>query len=212
MQWSFDKTGFPLIYVSQLYVQLLPVTKVQFERFLAEFQKFGDSWYENILSINSRVSYRTFTSENREKLFITGILPSEIMFFIKWIGNNFRLPTLKEWREIYYELKKIPFKRKILEEIILQSKSIQARTIIERLLEQLTYEVIYKTPRRELNWLDVTMMYYGLVEWVREGDRYIGVGVPRPSFYPNLWDPLRDIVQPLKENERLFYFGFRLVK
>lgn len=212
MQWSFDKTGFPLIYISGLQVQLLPVTKVQFERFLTEYRKFGDSWYENLLSINPRVSYRTFTSENREGIFITGLLPSEITPFIEWMGDGFRLPTLKEWRDIYYKLKKTTFKREMLENFILQSKSEQTKTIIEKLVEQLTHEMIYQKPRRDLNWLDVTLMYYGLVEWIKEGGRYVGVGAPRPSFYPNLWDPLRDVVQPLKENERLFYFGFRLIR
>lgn len=213
MQLYFDKTGFPVIYVSEFQVHLLPITKVQFERFLAENLSFGDIWYEEVLSINPRVSYRNFTSENREGIFITGILPSEIDFFIKWMGNNFRLPTLREWRKIYYELKNKPFKEEIFENFILQTKSEQARIIMERLLEQLKHEVTFRRIfYKELNWVEVTLMYYGLVEWVKEERGYVGLGAPRPSFYPNLWNPLKDIVYPLKTTERLFYFGFRLIR
>ncbi|MCS7279059.1 MAG: hypothetical protein NZ530_03245 [Thermodesulfobacteriaceae bacterium] len=212
MQWFFDKTGFPLFYVSGIQVQLLPITKVQFEKFLVESKEFGDSWYANLLNINPRVSYKTFTSENREGIFITGLLPSEINFFIKWMGNGFRLANLREWRKIYHELKKIPLKRERLENLLFQVKSKPAKTIIERLLEQLNYEILYREARRELNWADITLMHYGLVEWVKEEGSYVGVGAPRPSFYPNLWEPLKDMVKPLKENERLFYFGFRLIR
>lgn len=103
MQWSCDRTGFPLVAIPGLgmEVHLLPVTKVQFERFLAEPDAFGDTWYEEALALNPRVPSRQFTAKNRERLFLTGILPEEALAFAKWLGAGFDLPTVTEWREIH---------------------------------------------------------------------------------------------------------------
>jgi hypothetical protein len=51
-----------------------------------------------------------------------------------------------------------------------------------------------------------------VVEWVRQGQTWVGLGAPRPQFHPNLWDPLTNEVKPLRLDERLPYFGFRLVR
>jgi hypothetical protein len=40
----------------------------------------------------------------------------------------------------------------------------------------------------------------------------VGLGSPRTEFQPNLWDPLTKEVKPIDPNERLPYFGFRLVR
>jgi hypothetical protein len=60
--------------------------------------------------------------------------------------------------------------------------------------------------------LDLSLLRGGLVEWVRRDQTWLGVGAPRPEFYPNLWDPLTNEVKPLHADERLPYFGFRLVR
>ena len=85
MQFSCDRTGFPLIAVPSVgvEVQLLPVTKIQFECFLAEPNDFGDAWYEEVLTFNPRISYRQFMADTRERLFITGILPEEALAFAR---------------------------------------------------------------------------------------------------------------------------------
>ena len=62
------------------------------------------------------------------------------------------------------------------------------------------------------NMADYALLRGGLVEWVRDGAEWVGLGVPRPEFQPNLWDPLVDVVRPVRHEERLPYFGFRLVR
>jgi len=53
-----------------------------------------------------------------------------------------------------------------------------------------------------------------VVEWVHTskhpGD-FAGLGTPRPQFQPNLYDPLNDVVRPLSRENRIKYFGFRLI-
>jgi hypothetical protein len=62
----------------------------------------------------------------------------------------------------------------------------QSPVILERLREQL----------RPCSCLSLSLMYGGLVEWIRPAralheDRrensWVGLGVPRYEFYPNLW-------------------------
>ncbi len=60
--------------------------------------------------------------------------------------------------------------------------------------------------------LDLALMREGLVEWVGQGKTWAGLGAPRPGFFPNLWDPLDHEVKPIRLDERLPYFGFRLVR
>ncbi|MBM3239019.1 formylglycine-generating enzyme family protein [Candidatus Poribacteria bacterium] len=204
MQFLFDRTGFPLIRVPEvgLDVQLLPVTKVQFERFIAEPNGFGDTWYEEILGVNPRVSYRQFTADNREGIFITGLLPEEAVSFARWMGDGFTLLTIEEWRTIYKALEHRPVESGELEKLRSQCSAEQPLVILEQLREQLE-------PR---SWLSLSLMYGGLVEWVRGENSWAGLGVPRYEFYPNLWDPLADVVSPLHPDERLPYFGIRLVR
>lgn len=212
MQISIDRTGFPFIGGGGLLVHLLPVTKVQFERFLAEsppHSPYGDTWYETVLQINPRVSYRHFTAENREGIFITGILPEEALGFARWLGEGFRLPSLHEWRMVYQALlQRDMVERKLLQQL-LSACGEQARTILEKL-------VAHPTPAKarsgQIRWLDLALMHHGLVEWVKDNSKYIGLGSPRPQFYSNLWNPLVDEVAPLRPGERLAYFGFRLVR
>lgn len=74
MDCCFDRTGFPYIESKDLAlaVSLLPLTKLQFEVYLADLTPQGDRWYEELLALNPRVSPQRFTSEQRERLFLTG--------------------------------------------------------------------------------------------------------------------------------------------
>jgi hypothetical protein len=183
-------------------VQLLPVTKVQFECFLAEPNDFGDSWYEGILTLNPRVSYRRFTSKDRERLFVTGVLPEEALAFARWMGKGFDVPTVAEWRALYARLTAETALSRPLIDVLSQQGSQPARIVIEELLSQL----------RAHSLLDLSLMRGGVVEWVWQRDTWVGLGAPRAEFHANLWDPLSDVVRPIRPEERVFYFGFRLVR
>src|SRR4051794_14923233 len=102
MQWSFDRTGFPVLELPalRLAVHLLPVVKQQFERFLADPGPFGDAWYEEILTVSPRIPLGGRAPEPYESLFLGGVQPAEIPPFAKWLGHGFDLPTADAWRAV----------------------------------------------------------------------------------------------------------------
>ncbi|MFC1596927.1 hypothetical protein ACFL5Q_03170 [Planctomycetota bacterium] len=185
-----------------LEVQLLPVTKVQFERFLAEPNRFDDPWYEDVLAVGPRTSYRRFGDSDREGVFLTGILPQEALAFAEWMGSGFDLPTVREWRDIYVALGRLSSFTSPLTESHQTGMGCQAEAIWRRLMAQ--------TDGRSL--LELSRMVGGLIEWARNGNRWVGLGAPRQEFYPNLYNPLADEVRAIRPDRRLPYFGFRLVR
>jgi hypothetical protein len=203
MCFSYDRTNFPLVTVPGMAVQvhLLPVTKVQFERFIAEADNdLENSWYDQVLALNPRVSYRRFTAKDQERLFITGVLPDEARAFAQWMGTGFSLPTLEEWRSIYRQLDQIPLSS---QRESLGSVTGPARIIIDKLLPQY----------QEGTLLNLSLMTGGIVEWVQQrNNSWVGLGRPRSSFFSNLFDPLTVTVEPIGMIERLHYFGFRLLR
>ena len=52
MDCCFDRTGFPYLELQDpaLAVSLLPLTKLQFEYYLADLTPQGDNWYEELLN------------------------------------------------------------------------------------------------------------------------------------------------------------------
>jgi hypothetical protein len=203
MRSACDRTGFPLIEIPEagLEAHLLPVTKLQFERFLAEPNEFGDHWYATVLAVHERVSWRHFTDEDRERLFLGAVLPAEAAAFAAWMGPGFGLPSVQEWRGVYGSLRsEILTSAKLA---ALRSKICAAAwTVVERLLDQLHPRSLF----------DLSLMNGGMVEWARQDKTHVGLGAPRPEFCPNLWDPRAEVVRPLRPAERLGHFGFRLVK
>ena len=93
MFYGYDRTGFPLIpmFETGLEAHLLPVTKIQFENFLKDTDRSDDAGYKEMLQLNPKASHQKFTSENREQLFITGVLPAEVTDFARWMGADYDL-------------------------------------------------------------------------------------------------------------------------
>jgi hypothetical protein len=194
MKISVDKTGFPLVEVKELgIINIWPITKVQFERFMSETNMFGDKWYDSLLRLNPRISYKYFDKNSYERLFLTGIKPEEVISFAHWLGEDFDLLTLDEWRSVYrvFGFHSVP-------ELPATGLSTPANTIWLKL------RAFSKTLT------GFALMHDGLIEWVRKGTNYIGLGTPRHSFLPNAYNPLNDEVILLEE--RLFYLGFRLIR
>lgn len=179
---------------------LLPVTKFQLERFLADTNEFSDSWYDEILLLNERMSFRRFADQLREQLFATGLLPQEISQFAAWLGREFRLPTTEEWRALYTALDRLEFNPTQVQPILEACPRPESKAILTQLAS-----CPFNT------WAEFALMRGGLVEWVANGQKFVGLGCPRPSFQPNLWDPMLDTIIPLSPTERIHYFGFRLV-
>jgi len=207
MRWLFDRTNFPLLRLGELGldVQLLPVTKIQFERFLSEPNRFDDVCYKELLNLNPRISYKSFTIQNRENIFISGLIPDEIKAFMAWMDDGLSIPTVEQWRKINAVLLRKKFNLKNWERLFSlckQAEAEQALKILQQLKEQLNPSA----------WLDLTLMMGGLTEWVLYKDRWVGLGSPRSEFYPNLWNPLSDIVEPFLLDLRIPFFGFRLIR
>lgn len=196
-----DRTGFPLVAIEEagVEVHLLPITIGQFRQFVTETEAITATEYEKLWAFKPAVAPDRFRAEERERLFVTGVLPHETLAFARWLGEGFDLPTVKEWRAVYAALHRVPPPRhQPLAELV----SGAAGAILQRLEAQL----LVRTMR------DFSLMHGGLVEWVRQGKRLVGLGAPRPEFHPNLWDVLSHEIKPLRPDERLPYFGFRLVR
>jgi formylglycine-generating enzyme required for sulfatase activity len=201
MRLSCDRAGYPLLEDSEagLQVSLLPTTKAQFERFLAEPGEPGDAWYEARLAENPRVSWHHFDAADRERLFLTGITPEETLAFSAWLGPGFRLPTVAEWRAVDNWLAESPFTPEALQACPMGRS---ARETVERLAGQLAPPT----------WRDLALLRGGVMEWVRTRGGFAGLGAPRGAWLPNLFDPQNDDPQRPTRGERSRYFGFRLVR
>jgi hypothetical protein len=198
---SFDKTNFPLVAVEEVGVEvhLLPVTKVQFEQYANETGAVNGSRYQDMLALNPAVSPENFIPEEREKLFVSGVLPKEALDFAGWLGEGFDLPTLKEWRAVLAALRRVPPPRHNGMVDVVEGPAL---TILQRLSDQVHIRSM----------LDFTLMREGLVEWVWHDKKLVGLGAPRPEFHAHLWDPLFNEVKPIRLDTRVPYFGFRLVR
>jgi len=190
-----EKTHFPLLEIEKIgYLTLWPVTKVQFETFVTQVNNYGDSWYDEILTYNPRISFQNFSKSNYEQLFITGLHIEEVQSFSKWFGEGYRIPNVKEWRNIYNRLS---------EDVFFSCPS------------DISYpaKIIWKKFKKFTNSpIQFSLMKDGIIEWVKDGEKFLGLGSPRSNFYPNVLDPSTDLVTKIKQTERLHYFGFRLIK
>lgn len=204
----YDKTGFPLIEIKKmnLFVHALPVTKIQFEKFISDSNTtdFTDLWYENILKSNPRGSYRKFTDKNYWNLFMTGIYPEEADKFAEYLGRDYRIPTIGEWREIYRYFNE-DFRPVNSAVLLSEVKTDKILSILEGIKKLLGKDLF-----------SMTLMRKGIAEWVKEKDeRYVGIGKVDPNFWPNALDPMYDVIKPIGEGEkreRIDYIGCRLVK
>jgi hypothetical protein len=197
MLLSLDKTNFPLLAVEAagIEINLLPITKMQFAQFAADS---GAVSQPQFLKTGEALSDQ-FELDERERLFVTGILPEEALAFARWLGEGFDLPTVKEWRAVYTALRRTSIP--IRDELTRGMGDGPAKTLLKEL------DALHPS-----SMLDVSLMRHGLVEWVKKGKSFVGLGVPRPEFQGNLWDPLINEITPINLANRVPYFGFRLVR
>ena len=211
MQLFCDRTEFPWLKLSELNidVSLLPVTKPQFERFLAEPytikpEKFSNAWYQKVLDLNPRISWHQFSLHEREKIFLTGIQPDEALAYLQWLGIEYDLPTVNEWRKIDRLLATLKIPTDFPELLNTVGASQVARRILIQLFKQLKPDT----------WGKLALMREGVLEWVRKSNnlqKFVGLGKPRWEFYQTLYDPQQKFVEPL-HHEGLRYFGFRPIR
>lgn len=177
-QWQVDNSGYPLVFVEPLgaYVQLFPVTKPQFEKFISADarRQYGDKWYEDVITLNPRASYRSSYVPAREQLFMTGVTSGEALAFGRWLGRNYSLLTAEEWSicNRWFGEQTAPAAPPDLHNRL----SRDALGIWE-LVEAQCLEQNWPPTLRELS-----LMTQGILEWVVEhSGRYCGLGDPASS-------------------------------
>lgn len=204
--WDLDRAGFPLVYVPpiQAYVHLFPVTKLQFEYFLAEARLTGysDGWYAELLKLNPRLSPNASNCGDYEQLLMTGLLPDEVNAYVRWHGRGFKLLTVEQWRETFRWLEKQSFS------VLPAELDADLTPLARRLWDGLLIE---RCPK---NLLDFSLMRGGVIEWVEgSAGASLGMGQPRESFRPGFHDALRDTpFKPTSLVRRSKFFGFRLMR
>lgn len=215
MELSQDRTGFPLIRVGALDLGWLPVTKIQFEQFLCETAdaRFGPRWYDELLSLNPRVAPHETEASNYWRSFVTGVLPEEAESFARWMGEDYCLPTLKEWNEAFDHLMRS--EPLIIDwDEMLPHGSRRCRTLLDRVLKAAAAAA--KESAYEQWRADQMLMRLGVLEWVEVpgGQRWGGMGEVAPGLAGLLFDPTAG--EPHRpyhpESERISFYGFRIVR
>jgi len=203
-RWQLDRSGYPMVYIepAKAFFHLFPLTKPQFEHFLAESRLpgYGDAWYSGLLAnLTPRLSPCLPVPAEYEQLFITGLLPEDVLTYLDWHGEGMRLPTVGEWQTAWRWLAD--------QEATVPSYELErdlaatARHLWSGLLLRL----------QPTSLLDLSLMRGGLIEWVQEPEgNWMGMGKPRKA-HP-FHDPLRDPpLQPAGDLRRSRWFGLRLV-
>ncbi|WP_147299768.1 formylglycine-generating enzyme family protein [Methanothermobacter defluvii] len=188
----FDRTGFPLIQLDSWdhSIGLFPVSKYQFERFLVddEGSDYTDEWYRGVLELNPRRSWRN-PGDRVWELFITGLDLDVIEDFLGYLGPEYRLPTLDEWKAL-----------------------LELSEGIAEVSPALKMICNGRSPEPVLHWLEA-----GLCPLMREGifERIHGIenrvaGKPFHGLLPNTWAPeeLKEVKMDMVQG----MIGFRVVR
>jgi len=217
MRWDVDPTGYPLIYIEpiQSWLQALPVTKAQFEFFLAESKGYTDEWYALLLEFNPRMSYRNINAKLYEQLFMTGLREKEFRAFVRWFNGHrrgtFSIPAATQWRAAYQWLSDL----NPLNEMPIQNLDISAQLIWENLCRQ----------RSEGTLASQLLLKDGVLEWVCNEEETLvgGLGKTRATFSGIIREPTEQASQPARaalqqqdderwRREALTPFGIRLLR
>lgn len=203
-RWELDPTGFPLVWVepARCFVQLFPITKHQFELFLAASgHAFDDSWYAGLLGENPRASLRNLQPDDCERLFITSVTPDEAATFATWLGPSYSALDPREWRACAEWLRQQPVETPVE---LFDRMAPEACALWDQLNRVLA----------PVSLGDLALLPEGLLEWVVERSKPpvpMFLGRPRQLFSRRFWmqsaDPYkaRPPAQP-----RLYERGFRL--
>lgn len=209
--------GFPLIKLPKLKlaIQILPVTKVQFEYFLCDQPdaSFNETTYNELIQLNPRVSPLKIVAENYWNVFITGLQPEEISKYAMWLGDGFKLPTKEQWHQVYTTLS-VPADEDLVNQVTKLPGIPERSKIILQKLDEVSQQL---SAGRSRQLADQLFLRNGVMEWVTQPDpknQWGGMGAPLPRFHNGQSRIDQNVPEILLSatNYRLKYYGFRLVK
>jgi len=173
-------------------------------------KRYYNTWYQQLLTKNPRVSLRSFGHENYEQLFMTGILKSEADDFIRWfnsINPGFCLPTTKQWKDACkwlsgYEAVPEPPKHLPMNQ--------GAQSIWRGLSTACKPDKLQNQALLDRNILEYVLHEPSRVQAFTKPLAYT-MGTPRSDFHPNT----RSLYDPPSSSDfdnRLEEIGFRLIR
>jgi hypothetical protein len=196
----------------EAHVHRFPVTKVQFEVFLADLPDgwFAGDWYSRVTAANPRLSPAQLGMNNYWSAFITGVQAHEALRFARWLGDGFSLPTQSDWDGLLSGALPAPLAPP---PVAITSRVRARREQLLHRLEEISTDVASNTGRLlaagEPRFLDL-----GVIEWVEameEVGGWSGRGSPHPAFFANLTSLDESLVAP--DDDEIFRgpYGFRLL-
>jgi hypothetical protein len=210
-----DPVGFPMIWIEEIgaFMHWLPVTKVQFEKFIAASSEdpFDDAWYSRLLDLNPRVAVAEIAPENYCNAFLTGVLPEEANRFAAWCGGEYSLPTFEDWQKAYAVLVAAPLASSGMSGLLEE-----AGDLVRSVLTQIeSSSSAAARPGRKRMRADQMLMRLGVLEWVEKTGGTIpwaGMGEPS-SYFRTLWSIEKgSAIASNAYTSRSSVFGFRLIR
>jgi hypothetical protein len=217
--FAIEPAGFPLVWVEAIdaWMHWLPVTKAQFERFLAATSEVpagagAAAWYGHLLAMNPPVAPARVHADNYRHALLTGLVPREAQRFAAWLGPGFAVPTLDEWLRAWSVLAALPADHG-LPAALARRLAEPARTLVLRLENALAAAA--DPPRRRRTLADQMLLRGGVLEWVEQDGRpprWVGIGEPPRLARALPVSPERGPVAPEQpEAFRSYLFGCRLI-
>lgn len=161
-----DPAGFPMVWIEEIgaFIHWLPVTKIQFEKFMASTAdpRFDDAWYRQVLALNPRVAIPEIDPKNYWNAILTGLLPEEALRFAAWCGEGYSIPTLKEWQTAYAALVALPEDPGEFPDLLEGSGDL-VRSALTRIEAA---SVAATRPGRQRTRADRMLMRLGVLEWI----------------------------------------------
>lgn len=205
-----DITGFPLVHLLDLglAVHLWPIAHTQFTACLEDRQDLLTSYVAACaVQPPSASNPRPSGLENR---IMTGVVPEDLIAFAEWMNDRRRpenedgryaIPNVEQWRAVHEYLQYERFDPH--QEAI---SGVCSNPIVQDFFQLVLRE------RQLHTLLDLSLMREGVIEWVRDENRWTGLGQPTWDFFPNTFEPMRETIDPIDSTRRQRTFGFRLIR
>jgi hypothetical protein len=209
-----DPAGFPMVWVEEIgaFMHWLPVTKIQFEKFIAATSdpQFNDAWYRLALELNPRIPVPEIGPTSYPHALMTGALPHEARRFAAWCGEEYSLPTLEEWQKAYAALAVLEADAAVLADLLEEAGDL-VRLSLTRIEAASTAAA---RPGRKRTRADQMLMRLGVLEWAEQagGVSWAGMGEPSP-YFRTMWSIGKGPAMATDPHaSRSSVFGFRLIR